>query len=322
MKRIERSYIIRLKRVALALVEEVGIEETSYQLNIARGTVHGWTKQVDSIHEFKGSAKSKTLKARDAKKYFLARVESILSTAGIIEFMWRIHPQWVTAYLAVKVNGELAHGPTYGSTKPQAAETTYEELDEVRATFSLDFWISGGILNVDETAVLFDMPPRNSWAGNGRKDFARILGANKHAGRMTLTVRDNGTKLLILFILRGVSGDTIENSKFETYRKEGQGLVAVEANATVVLLLLNSTAVCQPLNVGVMRPLKAKLRHSAKCTGSSAKEKRLRAIQSTIAAWGTISHSSVNSWLHESYSAVPWDDCLKQVVFYVLSYDL
>jgi hypothetical protein len=65
--------------------------------------------------------------------------------------------------------------------------------------------------------------------------------------------------------------------------EEGQRLVAEEANATVVPLPPNSTAVCQPLDVGVMGPLKAKIRISpGRRTGGSATEKRLRAINSTI----------------------------------------
>ncbi|KUF81889.1 hypothetical protein AM587_10000703 [Phytophthora nicotianae] len=47
------------------------------------------------------------------------------------------------------------------------------------------------------------------------KDSARILGANKHADRMTtvLTVRDDGAKLPILFIIRGGAGDRIEKNE-------------------------------------------------------------------------------------------------------------
>jgi hypothetical protein len=43
--------------------------------------------------------------------------------------------------------------------------------------------------------------------------------------------------------------------------EEGQRLVAEEANARVVPLPPNSTAICQPLDVGVMGPLKANMRN-------------------------------------------------------------
>ncbi|POM74452.1 Hypothetical protein PHPALM_8585 [Phytophthora palmivora] len=135
------------------------------------------------------------------------RAESESMTADIIEFMLRIHSQWMATYLADKVNGELAlehmvqrmaKRYAFSSQKPQAVKTTYEELEETRATFSLDFCKTyaacarGGILNVDETAVHFDVPPIKSWAGRGRKDSAHILGNIKYAGRMAavLTVRE------------------------------------------------------------------------------------------------------------------------------------
>ncbi|KAG4230479.1 hypothetical protein PC116_g21225 [Phytophthora cactorum] len=106
----------------------------------------------------------------------------------------------------------------FSSQKPQAAKKSYEDLEETRAKFSLEFWDKykayegGGILNVDGTLILFGMPPIKWWAGKGRKDSARILGANKYAGRMTavLTVRDDGVKMPILFIIRAVPGGRIE----------------------------------------------------------------------------------------------------------------
>eukprot|EP00644_Phytophthora_capsici_P006754 jgi/Phyca11/103468/e_gw1.8.473.1 len=57
---------------------------------------------------------------------------------------------------------------------------------------------------------------------------------------------------------------------------------------------LNSTAVCQPLDVGVMGPLKAKIRSSGRCySGGSAKEKHTRAINATIAAWDAIKTETI-----------------------------
>ncbi|KAK1944522.1 hypothetical protein P3T76_004434 [Phytophthora citrophthora] len=76
--------------------------------------------------------------------------------------------------------------------------------------------------------------------------------------------------------------------------EEGQRVVAEESNATVVPLPPNSTAVCQPLDVGVMGPLKAKIRSSGRCcSGGSAKEKRIRAIDATIAAWDAIKTETI-----------------------------
>ena len=76
--------------------------------------------------------------------------------------------------------------------------------------------------------------------------------------------------------------------------EEGQRIVAEEANAIPVPLPPNSTAVCQPLDVGVMGPLKAKIRNrTGRNTEGTAKEKRLRAIESTITAWNSLSKKTI-----------------------------
>ncbi|KAE8963673.1 hypothetical protein PR001_g29296, partial [Phytophthora rubi] len=220
MKRIERSYSVKKKREALALINQVGIKDASRSLNIARGTLHDWTKQAEAIYGFTGNAASKTLKGQGRNEIFpcvsevltymkdVRRLEQVLSTAGIIAFMWKIQPEWMSSYLDGKETGalalermvqRLANRNGFSAQKPQSAKKSYEELEETRAEFALSFWAKyeafggGGVLNVDETAIMFDMPPIKSWAGKGRKDSARILGANKHAGRMTvvLTVRDD-----------------------------------------------------------------------------------------------------------------------------------
>ena len=64
--------------------------------------------------------------------------------------------------------------------------------------------------------------------------------------------------------------------------------VAEEACCFLVPLPINSTAVCQPLDVGVMGPLKTKLRDkwlTEKEEAKSTAEKRLIMIKRTIKAW-------------------------------------
>ncbi|KAG3007277.1 hypothetical protein PC119_g14649 [Phytophthora cactorum] len=70
--------------------------------------------------------------------------------------------------------------------------------------------------------------------------------------------------------------------------EEGQRLVVEVANATTVPLPANSTAVCQPLDVGVMGPLKASIRDGFKgIRKGNLKTRRLRAVKATIAALDT-----------------------------------
>ncbi|KAE9003300.1 hypothetical protein PF011_g12956 [Phytophthora fragariae] len=119
MKRIDRSYSDKKKREALALIDEVGIKDALRSLNIARGTLLDWTKQAEAIYGFTGSALSKTLKGQGHKEIFpcvsevltymkdVRWLEQVLSTAGIIAFMWKTHPEWTTSYLDGKETGAL-----------------------------------------------------------------------------------------------------------------------------------------------------------------------------------------------------------------------
>ncbi|KAG1692173.1 hypothetical protein DVH05_025603 [Phytophthora capsici] len=152
----------------------------------------------------------------------------------MIQFMWTIRPEWMASCVARRSDGggaldrmvqRIANRYGFSSHKPQAAKQSAVDLEETRAAFSIQFWEDyssyegGGVLNVDETANLFDMPPIRSWAGKDRKDSARVLGTNKHAGRMTavLTVRDDEMKLPILFIIRGVPGGRLQANKMSGY---------------------------------------------------------------------------------------------------------
>jgi hypothetical protein len=76
--------------------------------------------------------------------------------------------------------------------------------------------------------------------------------------------------------------------------EEGQRVVAEELNSKVAPFPPNTTAVCQPLDVGVMGPLKAKIRSKFRgISGGTASEKRLRAIKSTIAAWEELVETTI-----------------------------
>ncbi|GMF30798.1 unnamed protein product [Phytophthora fragariaefolia] len=221
-----------------------------------------------------------------------------------------------------RINFEwFCHGFT--SQKPQTAKKSTEALEQTRAEFALDFWKTHaaygpeGMYNVDETAINFDMPPARMGAGRGRRDAAMIANTSKHTGCMTavLTIRADVpgrtllhrprnawmdavtwrfyVEMLLKYEVDGPAVLLLDN--FECHvSEEGQRVVAEVANGTVVPLPTNSTAACQPLDVGVMGPLKARLRSNwSGITGGSAKEKRLRAVRATIAAWDAIPYSTV-----------------------------
>ncbi|OWZ12297.1 hypothetical protein PHMEG_00014569 [Phytophthora megakarya] len=112
MGRVERSFTIKQKREALALAERVGVTRAGKRLNIARPTIYDWRKQAEDIWSFKGHSTSKTLKGQGRKEIFpgvsdlvtymkdVRREESVLSTAGMIEFMWPTHPEWMSSYVS------------------------------------------------------------------------------------------------------------------------------------------------------------------------------------------------------------------------------
>jgi transposase-like protein len=70
MKRVERSFTVRQKREALAVVERVGVAASSRQLGIARPTLYDWKRQAAAIQAFKGHSTSKTLKGQGRKGIF------------------------------------------------------------------------------------------------------------------------------------------------------------------------------------------------------------------------------------------------------------
>uniref|UniRef100_H3H5J6 DDE-1 domain-containing protein n=1 Tax=Phytophthora ramorum TaxID=164328 RepID=H3H5J6_PHYRM len=85
---------------------------------------------------------------------------------------------------------------------------------------------------------------------------------------------------------------------FDSHVSEaGQNIVAEETSAIVCPVPANSTSVSQPLDVGVMGPLKKKLSaewlRDKVSTTRTAKEKRIAAVLRTIRAWEDISAECV-----------------------------
>ncbi|POM78234.1 Hypothetical protein PHPALM_4254 [Phytophthora palmivora] len=80
------------------------------------------------------------------------------------------------------------------------------------------------IYNLDETAICFDTPTKHVWAERGHKGSAKVKYAEKHSARLTavMTIRVDGKKLLILFVVKGKPGGTIEMDELPNY-PQGQG---------------------------------------------------------------------------------------------------
>ncbi|RQM27620.1 hypothetical protein B5M09_011037 [Aphanomyces astaci] len=120
------------------------------------------------------------------------------------------------------------------------------------------------------------MPPGKTLAEVGKS--SKVDKKNKHSKRISLvlTVRADGVKLPVLFVIKGQPGGLLEKKELPTYDSYASVLLVdnvdchvfeasydktAEAMFSVIEPLpQNSTSRCQPLDVGVMGPFKAKLK--------------------------------------------------------------
>lgn len=121
----------------------------------------------------------------------------------------------------------------------------------------------GSIYNTDETGVYFDDAPGRIIAERGAGKSTKIKG-KKQSYRATVlfTVAADGKKLPPLIIYMAKPGGTVEDS-FKTHVSDASINAFAELGTDLVPLPINTTAVLQPLDVGVMGPFKQKLRSLA-----------------------------------------------------------
>ncbi|KAH9095153.1 hypothetical protein LEN26_017910 [Aphanomyces euteiches] len=174
--------------------------------------------------------------------------ERAVTTIHVINFMKRTQRAWINSYVAthdtdkaynnlMRMIQRFCDRHRFSKQKPHKMKRNQEELEELRDEFAEDFhrryaaYGSNDVYNVDETAVYFDMPPRTIWSIRGGN--SALSAGEKHSMRMTavLTVRGDGVKLPVLFIMRGVPvpGGLIENREFSTFPSDHY--YAVQKNA-------------------------------------------------------------------------------------------
>lgn len=115
------------------------------------------------------------------------------------------------------------HG--FSRRTPHNASLPSPELLKIRDEFSNGYWRAYGtyspnrIYNADETGVCYEMAPTKIWAEKGKS--SKIPASAKHSARRTalLTVRADGKKLPILFILKAVLNGPIETHELLQYPK-------------------------------------------------------------------------------------------------------
>ncbi|KAF0704012.1 hypothetical protein AaE_015150, partial [Aphanomyces astaci] len=370
-QRVQRRYTIDARVKLLLAYESTNMSANAICAleGIPRSTWQTWLKKKDDYIKTQrnkkhptlgGQGRPVTMKFGEELLAFMKAVRKdshFLTTAHMVTWIKNHQHEWLEAYLAAKGDRgyltllgqcqRFAHRHGFSQRVPCYSKLKRAELEEVKLAFASSFWTKfedqplRDIVNVDETAVYYDMPPRRTWGEIG--EDAKVCSTEKHSDRLTavMSICADGTKLPILFILRGTPGGQIESDEFPHY-PDGH-IYAVQENAwmdestwlfylqellkyelvgpSVILvdnlsahvsypsrktvddelygflepLPPNSTSVCQPLDVGVMGPLKAKLRARwlLERPVVTAAEKRMKMIERTISAWESISESSV-----------------------------
>ncbi|RHZ01041.1 hypothetical protein DYB35_012360 [Aphanomyces astaci] len=193
------------------------------------------------------NAKRPTLGGQGAKAIFpfkyellafmkdVRREEHILTSMHMVTFMKRNHGEWLASYRTgkrdaykslLKLCQEFAKRHCFSQRVACFTKMPTPDMLEIRQDFACKFWTkyhayaASEIMNVDETAVYYDMPPGKIWAEIGKS--SKVDKKQKHSDRITavLTCRADGSKLPILFIVHGVPGGTIDEVELDTYPEE------------------------------------------------------------------------------------------------------
>ncbi|RHZ06856.1 hypothetical protein DYB31_004055 [Aphanomyces astaci] len=215
----------------LGLVEAALVDyKVSELLGIPRRTIRTWIDQKWDILAYDGNKKRKkivpggrpeTFPDPDGLVLFMNKMreqERALTTTHIVNWIKRHQADWLRSYVARK-----KPGAGYQSLLSLLQRTSKAKLPWSRCATSLqrsrEYRGFGpeAIYNVDETGFHYDMPPKYIWSARGGD--AKISTGEKHSLRMTavLTVRANGDKLPILFVIRGAPGGRIETSELPLF---------------------------------------------------------------------------------------------------------
>ncbi|OQR85699.1 hypothetical protein ACHHYP_20554 [Achlya hypogyna] len=141
--------------------------------NVPRRTFGWWLERADEYLSASFSRNQKHLSNREKDVVFpfgaglltfmmdVRREEEILTTAKMATWISTYHSEWLETYVS-------------------------------NSNAKYDDYNLSEILNVDETAIYYDMPPRRTWAEVG--ESSKVNEAQKHSDRITavLTIRADG----------------------------------------------------------------------------------------------------------------------------------
>ncbi|RQM31301.1 hypothetical protein B5M09_013735 [Aphanomyces astaci] len=164
-------------------------------------TWQGWRSKEDKIMANKRHSRCATMGGQGAKEIIPFKDDLLAFMRGrrdeeryvrvfhLMQWVKKYQKAWLVQYLASKKSEAVAFN----------SRVTQRVLDEVSLGYAASFWSKyaqydrSQLLNVDETAVYFDMPPGKTLAEIGKS--SKVANGEKHSDRLTavLTIRADGT---------------------------------------------------------------------------------------------------------------------------------
>ncbi|KAF0690790.1 hypothetical protein As57867_007526, partial [Aphanomyces stellatus] len=225
---------IATKLAAARLAEETSVEDVHMATGYSISAIKTWVKTKETLLGFKGSktrkkntgdsGKAPIIPGQDALAIYLRdlrRQELAITASHMFEFLREHHMDWIQNYMATRATGYKSllrllayYGHRHGLSQQRSCrqKKTQEDLKDIQASFGKEFHAKHGdtaldcIYNADETGIYYDMCPKTIWAVRGGGSY--VANTETHSYRMTalLTVRADGKKLPILFVIRGADG--------------------------------------------------------------------------------------------------------------------
>ncbi|CAK4701020.1 hypothetical protein LEN26_013462 [Aphanomyces euteiches] len=236
---------IAQKLVAISIVEASNVREAVAITGYDERRLRAWVQAKEKLRVFDGSTTRKKNTGKCGGKPILPdpnalalyvrdlrREERAVTSGHMINFLRMNHSEWIESYVATRKDGYNSllrllqkFAERYDFTRQRICrqKRTQCNLEEVRRDFARGFHGQypdlsvDSLYNADETGLYYDMAPDTIWVVKGEGSY--VADADKHSYRMTalLTVRADGKKLPILFVIRGAEGDTIERNEFDDY---------------------------------------------------------------------------------------------------------
>ncbi|KAH9108422.1 hypothetical protein AeMF1_016409 [Aphanomyces euteiches] len=336
-------------------VKEYGLSAVVANCDYSQSAVYKWFSEETKLNDFPGSKTRRRNVGNSGAKAIipdahelaifvldLRRQELAVTSGHMIKFLRINHKEWLEDYMTTRTSAYQSllrllqrFADRYDFTRQRVCKQkhTQEDLTETRLNFGRKFHNQNGsmdlscIYNADETGIYYDICPNTVWAVRGGGSY--VANGDRHSYRITavLSIRADGMKLPIMFIIRGARGGLIETSEFDDYPSghvyamegkawmdaivwrrylrehvsaESERIIGDELGSELCALPPNSTSYCQPLDVSIMGPFKQHMRNLwvlSDDNATTAKEKRIVMIRRAIQAWEMISNEEVRASL-------------------------